>query len=143
MTCAKDLIPSPELRAEIERLATVVFKPKEAFLFRCGDEPSGIFLIRSGQVRLGLDCDTSVYPARILGPGAIVGLPATVAGNPYTLTAEVMQDSELAFVPRDLLVAALRSNIRLCFQIMDMLSGEIADIRAAFKRNGSRVRASA
>jgi CRP-like cAMP-binding protein len=143
MASVKDLIPAPELQAEIERMATTVFRSKGAFLFRRSDDARGIFLIRCGQVRLGLDYETPVYPARILGPGAIIGLPATVSGNPYTLTAEVVEDSELAFVSRDLLVACLRNNPQLCFQVMDMFSDEIADIRSAFKRNGSRLRASA
>jgi CRP-like cAMP-binding protein len=143
MASVKNVVPSPELKAEFERLASVVFKPKNTVLFQRGDKPSGVYLIRSGQVSVGLDCDNCVYPARILGPGAIVGLPASVSGNPYSLTANVVDDSELAFVPRDAVVACLKKNPTFCFQVMDILSDEIAEIRAAFKQNGSRVRASA
>jgi CRP/FNR family transcriptional regulator, cyclic AMP receptor protein len=131
------LIPSPELQAELEHLATIVFKAKGTTLFRRGDDVSGVFLIRSGRVSLGLDCKTPIYPARILGPGAIAGLPATVSGNPYSLTAKVIEDSELAFIPRDAVLECLHSNPALCFQVMEMLSGEISDIRSAFKQNGS------
>jgi CRP-like cAMP-binding protein len=129
----KNLIPSPELQAELERLATTVFKPTGTILFRRGDDVSGMYLIRSGQVRLCLDCETPLYPARILGPGAIVGLPATVSGNSYSLSAKVVEDSELAFIPRDAVLKCLQINPVLCFQVMDMLSGEISDIRTAFK----------
>jgi CRP-like cAMP-binding protein len=79
----------------------------------------------------------SVYPPRILGPGAIAGLPATVSGNPYSLNAKVVEDSELAFVPRNAVMACLQNNPLLCFQVMDMLSGEISDIRSAFRQNDS------
>jgi len=136
-TLGKTLIPSPELQVELERLATIVLKPKGTTLFRRGDDVSGVFLIRSGRVSLGLDCETPIYPARILGPGAIAGLPATVSGNPYSLTAKVIEDSELAFIPRDAVLECLHSNPALCFQVMEMLSGEISDIRSAFKQNGS------
>ena len=136
-TSGKNLIPSPELQAELERLATIVFKPKGTILFRRGEDVSGVFLIRGGQVSLALDYESRVYPPRVLGPGAIVGLPATVSGNPYSLTARVVEDSELAFVAREALLACLRNNPILCFQVMDMLSGEISDIRSAFKQNGS------
>jgi CRP-like cAMP-binding protein len=137
MVSAKNLIPSHELQAELGSRATIVFKPKGTILFRRGDDVSGVFLIRSGQVSLGLDCETPIYPARILGPGAIAGLPATVSGNPYSLNAKVVEDSELAFVPRNAVVACLQNNPFLCFQVMDMLGGEISDIRSAFKQNGS------
>ena len=136
-TFGKNLIPSPELQAELERLATIVFKPKGTILFRRGEDVSGVFLIRAGRVSLALDCESRVYPARVLGPGAIVGLPASVSGNPYSLTAKVCEDSELAFVARAALLGCLRNNPSLCFQVMDMLSGEISGIRSAFKQNGS------
>jgi CRP-like cAMP-binding protein len=135
-TQGRNLIPSPELKAELEQRATVVFKPKGTILFRRGEDVSGVFLIRSGRVSLALDCETPLYPARILGPGAIAGLPATVSGNPYSLTAKVVEDAELAFVPRDAVLECLRNNPTLCFQVMDILSGEISDIRSAFKQNG-------
>jgi CRP-like cAMP-binding protein len=141
MASTKNLIPTPELRAELESRATIVFKPKGTTLFRRGGAVAGIYLIRGGRVSLSLDCETPVYPARILGPGAIAGLPATVSGNPYSLTAKVVKDSELAFVPRKAVVACLKNNPVLCMQVMDMLSGEITDIRAAFKQNSSICRA--
>src|SRR5512133_1101003 len=141
MGYANNLIPSPELQTELERLATIVLKPAGSFLFRRGDEVSGVFLIRSGRISLALDYETPVYPARLLGPGAVTGLPATVSGNPYSLTAKVVEDSELGFVPRAQVVECLKNKPSLCFQVMDILSDEIADIRSAFKRKRSRVRA--
>ena len=140
---SNNLIPSPELKAGLEQLETIVFKPKGTILFRRGDDVFGIFLIRSGRVSLALDCPNPLYPPRILGPGAIVGLPATVSGNPYSLTAKVVDDSELAFVSRAAVLECLQDNPLLCFQVMDMLSGEISDIRSAFKKNGSSRRAKA
>jgi len=142
-TRGNNLIPSPELKAELEQLATIVVKPKGTILFRRGEDVSGVFLIHSGRVSLALDCETRLYPPRILGPGAIVGLPATVSGNPYSLTAKVVDDSELAFVPRNAVLECLQNSPLLCFQVMDMLSGEISDIRSAFKQNGSTRQAKA
>ncbi len=136
-TLGSNLIPSPELKAGLEQRATIVFKPKGAILFQRGDDVFGVFLIRSGRISLALDCPTPVYPPRILGPGAVVGLPATVSGNPYSLTAKVLDDSELAFVSRDAVLECLQHKPLLCFQVMDMLSGEISDIRSAFKQNDS------
>src|ERR1700739_3084825 len=136
-TLGTNLIPSPELKAELERRATIVFKPKGTILFRRGEQVSGLFLIRKGRVSLALDCESAVYPPRVLGPGTMAGVPATVSGNPYSLTAMVVEDAELAFVPRAAVLACLQNNSVLCFQVMDMLSGEISDIRSAFKQDGA------
>jgi CRP-like cAMP-binding protein len=135
----RNLIPSAELKAELECLATVVSRPKGTILFHRGDVVSGLYLILRGRVSLGLDAESPVFPTRILAPGCIAGLPATVSGNPYSLTAEVVQDAELAFVPRDAVLDCLRRSPRLCFEVMEMMSGEISHIRSAFKRtDGSR-----
>ena len=143
MASARNLVPSPELQVELERLAKVVLKPKGAILFRRGDDVTGVYLIRSGRISLGLDHESPVYPARMLGPGAIAGLPASISGNAYSLTAEVVEDSELAFVRREAVVECLRKNPFLCFQVMDLLSDEIADIRSAFKQSSSHSGATA
>jgi CRP-like cAMP-binding protein len=140
---SSNLIPSPELKAGLEQLATIVSKPRGTILFHRGDPAVGVFLIRSGRVSLALDCPNPAYPPRILGPGSMVGLPATVSGNPYSLTAKVLDDSELAFVAREAVLECLQDNPLLCFQVMDMLSDEIADIRSALKQNGSNRRAKA
>jgi len=75
----------------------------------------------------------------MLGPGAIAGLPASVSGNPYSLTAEVLQDSELAFVPRHLVVSFLKNNPILGFEVIRMLSSEICDARSVFKAKASNL----
>lgn len=133
-----NLVPSSELRTELEQLATIVVKPKGAILFNHGDNVSGVFLIRSGKVKLCLDCEKEVYPSRFLGPGAIAGLPATVSGSPYSLTATVVEDSELAFVTRNSVLSCLKDNVVLCFQVMGMLSGEICNARSVFKKSSLR-----
>src|SRR6476469_2258629 len=115
MACVENLIPSSDLETEFGQLGRIVFKAKGTILFARGDAVSGAFLIRSGQISLGLDYETPVYPARILGPGAIIGLPATVSGNPYSLTARAVEDSELTFVPRDSLLECLKDDPLLGF----------------------------
>jgi CRP-like cAMP-binding protein len=128
-----NLIPSIELKEELLRLASMVSKPRGGVLFRRGDAVSGLFLILSGKVSLGLEDENPIFPARILSAGCIAGLPATVSGNPYSLTARVVKDADLAFVPRDAVLHLLHSNVNLCFQVMDMLSGEISQVRSTFK----------
>ena len=120
-----------ELRQQLEERASVISRPKGAILFRRGDPVSGLFLIRRGQVQLGLGCDSRVFPARILGPGSFVGLPATMSGSPYSLTAEVTEDSELSFVTGSEVIELLSSNPQRGFEVMAILSDEISEIRSA------------
>ena len=134
MACTgTNLIPSVELKERLLHLAKLISKPKGTILFRRGDAVSGLFLIVRGKVSLGLESGSPLFPTRTLSAGCIAGLPGTVSGNPYSLTAEVIQDAELAFVPREAVLDILHNDSVLCFQVMEMLSGEISQIRSAFK----------
>lgn len=130
---SKDLVATPELQARLRQCSKAIVREKGTALFRRGDPVEGVFLICSGQVSLGLEADSEIYPRRILGAGAIIGLPATVGGGPYSLTAEVMEDAELAFVERRAVLDCLRTHPDLCLQVMDLLGNEISGIRSALK----------
>jgi len=132
------VVVSAAMREELLRLATdVLSESKGTVLFHRGDPARGLYLICSGRVSVALDANNLAYPARILGPGSVVGLPATVAGSPYSLTAEVVDKAELVFVPRAAVLNCLSTNQALCFEVMQLLSGEISGTRAALKRAGS------
>src|SRR5258708_5819346 len=120
-----------ELREHLEAIATEVFKPRGSVLFRRGDEVSGVFVVRTGRIKLGLGCDERLYPSRNLEAGALAGLPATMSGEPYSLTAEVLEDARLGFVARDAVLDLLRRNSALSFQAMQLLSEEISGMRSA------------
>jgi CRP-like cAMP-binding protein len=129
-----DLVVSPAMQEQLRVLGTALSKAKGSVLFRHGDPARGVFLICSGKVRLSLDGANSSFPPRVIGPGSVAGLPASVAGSPYSLTAEVVEDAELAFVPRVALLEWLQRNPQLCFEVMDILSGEISQTRSVLKR---------
>lgn len=89
---------------------------------------TGAFLIRSGQVRLSLD-HSALYPARSLGPGNVIGLPASFSGEPYSLTARAEKNCRLDFIPRARLLELLLRKPKIGFQIGRMLSEEISQMR--------------
>ena len=130
-----DLVVSPAMQEKLFLLATLVSKPAGTILFRHGDTVLGVYLIRSGRVCLALDGVNSAFPPRILGPGSVVGLPASMAGSPYSLTAQIIEDAELAFVPRAALLECLQEHPDICFEVMDILSSEISGTRSALKHS--------
>ena len=71
------------LRKRLQSVATAVRKPKSAVLVRAGQACRGAFLLRSGRVELSLEGASHLYPARIVGTGSVIGLPAAFSGEPY------------------------------------------------------------
>lgn len=127
------LIAPDPLKAQLESLGSRTEKGKGAFLFRRGDVPSGVYLILSGQIRLGLERDPRGFPSRIIGAGSLLGLPSTLSNSPYSLTAEIMEDSILIYVPGDELRRVLRDQPQLCFDVMTILTEELNQTRAALE----------
>ena len=125
---------SPEVCKELQAVATHLRKERGTVLFREGKACRGAFLIRSGQVRLTLEAAARSYPARTVGSGFVIGLPATLSGEPYSLTAEVKTSCRLDFIPRRKLLSLLSRSPEAGFQIVRLLSEEIFVIRNAAKR---------
>jgi CRP-like cAMP-binding protein len=115
------LLAPDELKEQLEIVGSRMKKARGSFLFRRGDEVSGVFLIAQGVIRLGLERDLPGFPARRLGPGSVVGLPATLSDTSYSLTAEVLEESEVVHVPRPRLLDLLREKPELCFHVMAIL----------------------
>ena len=135
---AVDLVVSPALREQLILIGKPVAMPKGSVLFSRGDEVTGLFLICSGQVILELEKGHPAFPARTLSAGAVVGLPAAIGGAPYSLSARVVEDSELVFISRDAVAECLKKNPVLCFEVMDILSREISSTRTAIKSKSTR-----
>lgn len=112
-------------------------KDKGTVLFRSGQPCRGAFLIHSGQVALFLEPSSSLYPARTVGPGFVVGLPATFSGEAYSLTAVAKSRCRLDFISRRRLLILLQENPEAGFQILRLLSEEIFHLRKLVK-NGAR-----
>jgi CRP-like cAMP-binding protein len=122
---------SNDLFEKLNDIATPARERQGAVLFRAGDQARGAFIIRKGQVRLSLGENPSLYPSRILGPGHVIGLPATFSGEPYSLTAEVAEDCELDFIPQNRFLELLKSQPTIGCQVVRVLSEEIYDMRHA------------
>lgn len=138
LTLPTQRLPSDVVR-RLQKIALRVRKPEGAVLFREGERCRGAFLIRSGRIRLIFDGSDNFYSPRILGPGRIVGLPATLSGGAYTLTAEVAADARVDWIPRQKLVTFLRQNPEVGGTILRLLSEEISRMRNAVKAAASHI----
>ncbi len=95
-------------------------------LFRRGEKAFGMFLVFRGTVRLDFGVDIPTALAGVCGPGALVGLPATLATGSYSMTATVTEDADLGFLTTQALVDLLRDRPELCQQLLAILSAKVA-----------------
>ena len=121
---------SETVQSELLHVAQQATEPKGAVLFRRNEPAFGIFLVRKGSVSLRLEAEEEdPFWERIVTGDSIVGLPATLSGGRYSLTAIVLEDSELAFVERSVLLDLIRNNPAIGLELMRALSEEVVQMR--------------
>jgi len=115
-------LPGSALQAfEDIKVATVY--PKDAILFVEGQAPRGIFALCKGQVKLSVCAqDGKTLIVRIVQPGEVLGLGATVSGKVYELTAETIEPCQVSFVKREDFLRFLKQHTEACFKVAEHLS---------------------
>jgi CRP/FNR family transcriptional regulator, cyclic AMP receptor protein len=109
--------------ARFDAISSSAMYPRGAVLFVEGQEPRGVFVICSGRVKLTASAaDGKSIILRIADPGEIVGLPATLSGRPYELSAEALEPIQANFVPRADFVKFLTENGEATLKVAEMLT---------------------
>ena len=71
-------------------------------MFQEGEAARGIFLLCSGQVKLSVSSSLGkTLTLRIVKPGEILGLTATMSGTAYEASAETLHPCQTAFIRRE------------------------------------------
>ena len=124
--------PAPaNLQTAVEEHCERIRKPRYSVLFRCGEKAFGMFVVFSGKVSLDFGVDSAL--ARSYGPGALVGVPATLTRRDYSMTATVTEDAELGFCSPEALDALLLDRPELCRELLTILGERMAETNEAQK----------
>jgi CRP/FNR family transcriptional regulator len=121
----------------VQRLAAITSAssyPKGATLFVEGQAPRGVFILCSGRVKLSTSsADGRTLIMRISDAGEVLGLPATVTGKPYELTADVIEPAQANFISRQDFLSFLRENgevgLRVAQQLGETYHSAVAEMR--------------
>jgi CRP/FNR family transcriptional regulator, cyclic AMP receptor protein len=124
-------LPADALEA-FNRIKSVNAYTRGSVLFRESTPARGIFLLCEGRARLSVCSESGKrLTLRIVGPGEALGLSAALSGTPYELTAEILEDSQVATVNRRDLLHFLHEHREACLQVVHLLS---EDLHVAYDR---------
>ena len=127
----------PDTQTDVEQYLLTLGNRKSvragSILFAQGDSASGVYVVCSGKIRLFIRNPVTgvVTFDRLSGPGSLLGLPAVFGDKPYSMTAEVCESGEVAFVPRQHFLDAMEKDGRLCMRCLQLLSDEVRVARGA------------
>ena len=101
-------------------------------LFRQGDPPTGIYIVRQGEVSLVMTSESGKVLISIQVPdGSILGLPGVIANEPYTFSAVATPDAHVGSVARKDFEEILRSEASLYPKVLQILAAEVRSVRLA------------
>jgi CRP/FNR family transcriptional regulator, dissimilatory nitrate respiration regulator len=130
-------ITDNNVRSALVKHGVKVSMPKGAFLFEQGKTADGMYLIVSGSVQTNIGGGVNHVP-RVAESGSLLGVPATINGVAYSISARVKEDAELVRVSRPQLLELMRSNPAVALSIIDLLSREVREMRLEIKKPTNR-----
>ena len=127
-------LPAPALQA-LTAITSPAAYPKGATLFVEGQSPRGVFILCSGKVKLSTSsADGRTLILRIAEAGEVLGIPASVTGKPYELTADVLEPTQANFIHRQDFLNFLRDHgeaaLRVAQQLGETYHSAIAEMRS-------------
>jgi CRP/FNR family transcriptional regulator, cyclic AMP receptor protein len=114
---------APGILAGLDAISASATYPKGAILFVEGQDPRGVFVICNGRVKLSASsAGGKSLILRIADPGEIIGLPGTISGKPYEVTAEALEPIQANFIPRKPFLEFLRAHGEVALRVAEALS---------------------
>ena len=130
-----------ELVAALQQRGSLLTHPKGTILFRQGEPSRGVYLLLEGSARLSIERDNrrSVF-VRAVGRGYLLGLPGTILNGRYLFTAKLAENSRVVFIPSADLIEFLRQRSDICFDVVEMLGGELLELPPTVHARATRNR---
>ncbi len=124
-------LPADALEA-FDAIKSVSLHPRGTTLFREGRTAHGMFVLCDGRAKLSVCSESGKHlTLRIAGPGEVLGLSASLSNGVYEVTAETLDNAQVAVVKRKDLLRFLRDHREACLQVVHLLS---QDLHTAYGR---------
>ncbi|MBF2053073.1 MAG: Crp/Fnr family transcriptional regulator [Candidatus Sericytochromatia bacterium] len=95
-------------------------------IFYEDNKPFGVYCVERGKIKLTkYTPDGKSYIARIAKAGDLLGYRAFLTHEPYSATAEVLEEATVCFLERDLFLKALKEHPGFAFQLMEQLGNDL------------------
>jgi CRP-like cAMP-binding protein len=134
-------------RAEMKYLESKMVKTKVRkgkSIFNEGSYPSGIFYLVKGRIKkFKSDANGNEQIIYIYSTGDLFGYPSLLCGEPFQDSATAMEDSIVAFIPKDDFLKLLKESSTLSSCLLKNLShkyGVLENIIVAFSQKNVRER---
>lgn len=121
-----------ELIQALGARSTPLLCDQDRVLFTQGEPPAGLYILRAGGARLSMRSPTGDQIMCIpVCAGSLLGLPAVIGNQPYSLTAKAFKGAEVSFVPREEFALLMLNEPSLSLSVLRVLAAEVRTARFA------------
>lgn len=114
--------------AEISKDRRIKELGKKEMIFHEGDELRVVYLLNKGKVRtFKMNNDGKELVTSLHGPGDFLGYMSVLEGGRAAESAETLEESELALIPKEEMLALLYRDRDVSIRFIKMLSGEVKE----------------
>jgi len=125
-------IAEQELIDALAKRSASVSCAEDRVLFKQGESPAGLYILRKGRAVLSMQSATGVQVMSVTAfPGSLLGLPALVGNEPYTLTATAVKGAELGYVAREDFASLMLTEPNIAMRVLRVLAAEVRTARHA------------
>lgn len=126
--CSSFLL-SQELVTALHPLSEPVASLRNDVIVRQGAECRGVYIIRNGLARVSILADDGqeIF-RRLLGPGCIIGLPATLCSTRYNFSAHCEANCTFRFVAAPAFLDFIRTQPMLGMEVVRLMGQELSEM---------------
>jgi CRP/FNR family transcriptional regulator len=113
----------------LDNLKVSKFYPRGSVLFVEGERPSGVYVLCAGRAKISIgSAEGKTFVLRIAQPGELLGMNATLTGEPYGATVETLERCRIDFIARGDLLKLLDRDKGACLGVAHALSRKLRGV---------------
>ena len=121
-----------ELIQALEKRSEPISCSESHTLFSQGEAPRGVYILKSGEASLIKQSASGYIVMSFHAPaGSLLGLPAIIGNEPYTLSAFARKGSDVSFVTRHDFEELVQEEPSLYPKVLQVLAAEVRSAREA------------
>jgi CRP-like cAMP-binding protein len=112
--------------SDLNSMKTCSYYKKKQPIFLSGSIPRGVYCLNEGKVKIfSMGEQGKEQIIHIAKEGEIIGFRAMLSGDPYEVSAETLEDSNICFISKDEFLNMIDTNQTLRQNVMQALSKEL------------------
>ena len=120
--------PISEVRG-LDNLKLSEYYPRGSVLFVEGQQPQGVYVLCEGRAKVSIaSADGKTLILRIAQAGDLLGINATLTGQPYAATAVTLEPCRIDFISREDTLELLDRDKRACLGVAQALSSKLSGV---------------